>query len=177
MDIQKAQDLFVHMLGVQYNADQKCVRFLSEVSKNVEDPQVKSALEQWANGKQQQVQNLEKCFRAIGMQPRTSESMIAESIFNEYRQNVSQIRLPAVKTLYTLTVARDIMGIFVGRYAILTRMARMSGNDQLWQPLEQNLQMEQGIATKWDQWVDRAVQQVSTGAGPWIQPYAGGPSA
>jgi ferritin-like metal-binding protein YciE len=178
MDIQKAQDLFVHMLGVQYNSDQKVSRFLTEAAKEAEDPQVKSVVEQLATAKQQMVQNDEKAFKAIGMQPTAAESKLADRLIDEHKQNLSEIRRPEFKALYVLWSVRTAMGIHHARYSMLTRMARLSGNQQLFQPLDENYKMEQNVVNKWDQAADQIAQRVfGGGAGTWQQPYAGGPTS
>ncbi|MBX6343265.1 MAG: DUF892 family protein [Thermomicrobiaceae bacterium] len=66
MAMQTPQDLFKHELGDIYDAEQTIVGILSTLAGEVDDQDVRSALQHHEQETRRQIQNLDQCFQIIG---------------------------------------------------------------------------------------------------------------
>lgn len=68
--IQSPADLFVHELATTYDAEQRILQMLNQTAGMEQNGQVRQALEQHRQETQQQIQNLEQAFQALGVAPK-----------------------------------------------------------------------------------------------------------
>ena len=69
MGMQTPQDLFLHELGDMYDAEQRILQMLPTMAKECDNDQVRQAFQHHEQETKQQVQNLDKCFQALGAKP------------------------------------------------------------------------------------------------------------
>lgn len=70
MPVQTQKDLFLHELGDIYDAEQRIKNILPEMAKEAQDPDIKKAFEQHLTETNQQINNIEQCFKVLGVQPK-----------------------------------------------------------------------------------------------------------
>ena len=96
---------------------------LEEFAKAAEDPNVKEALESRAFLKTQILSNIDRCFKLIGDKPVKMDERLHDLITDNFRKELAEMKSPAVRRLYILAKAKQLIHLHIGEYTALTAMA------------------------------------------------------
>jgi len=164
--IRSPQDLFVHELATTYDAEQRILQMLNQTAGMEQNAQVKQALEHHRQETQQQIQNLEQAFQALGIPPQRVPCYAVEGLHQDHQQFAQQSVPANLMTLYHLGAAAKTEHYEVATYQGLIERAKRMGHPQVAQLLQENLRHEQEMARKVEQMEQQLGQQMSQQTGP-----------
>lgn len=153
MGMQTPQDLFLHELGDMYDAEQRILQMLPAMAKECDNDKVRQAFQHHEQETKQQVQNLDKCFQALGTKPPQTTCAAIAGIKQEHDSFLKENPSQQLLTMFDLGGASKTEYYEIASYTGLIEQAQMMGQQQCVQLLQQNLQQEQAMA--------KTVQQLS----------------
>lgn len=128
MPVQNPQDLFVWMLSDVRQREDRAKQICTEMSKVVQDPDIKQSLDSWVFVQDKILNTLDQCFKLIGKQPVQPTGRLHDVFLEEFRRELNEIQAPAAKALYIAAKANQLMHIHIGEYVALTAMADLAGH-------------------------------------------------
>jgi len=164
--IRSPADLFVHELATMYDAEQRILQMLNQTAGMEQNGQVRQALEQHRQETQQQIQNLEQAFQALGVAPKRVPCHAVEGLHQDHQQFAQQSVPANLMTLYHLGAAAKTEHYEVATYQGLIEQAKRMGQPQVTRLLQENLRHEQEMARRVEQMEQQLGQQMSRQAGP-----------
>ncbi|MEY9212506.1 ferritin-like domain-containing protein [Thermobifida halotolerans] len=148
MRLENPRDLFVYNLSSIYTGEKKIVEMLDEVSGKVNDSTLSQMLRHHREETQQQIQNLDQCFQAIGESPQQVPCPVVDAIHQEFRQFADMNPSPQVLTMFALAGADKTEHFEIAAYRGLVNKAMLMGETTCIQLLETNLLQEEETAGK-----------------------------
>jgi ferritin-like metal-binding protein YciE len=159
--MQSPMDLFVHELSDIHQAEQIIAQTLGEAQGLVRNPQLKQALQQHQQETQQQAQNVKRVIEMLGQRPHPVVCHAVEGLRTELKD--AQKAKPSPEILEGLVVAggQKTEHYEIAAYTGLVKKARLMGQTEAAQLLQQNLQQEQQALQKLEQIGDQLAQQMA----------------
>jgi ferritin-like metal-binding protein YciE len=128
MSVQNPKELVVQLLsGLRLGAE-RSTRIYQEISKAVEDRDVKEALEARAFVSEKVLATLDQCFRLIGEQPVKVTSRLHDMFVEDFRRELAEIQNPAAKHLFILAKAIHLTHLRIAEYVALVAAADVTGH-------------------------------------------------
>lgn len=158
MTLQTPTDLFAHELAERLDAEQAILAWLpQQIDECHTDEQARSTLQDCQRGTQQQVQNLERCFQALGGAPPKVQAAAVRGLWQEHETFLRQKPAAEILTFYNLEGAAKTEQYEIAAYNGLVEQAQYLGQPEITRLLQENLAQEQTMGRK--------VQQASQQAG------------
>ncbi|HEX4205931.1 MAG TPA: DUF892 family protein [Ktedonobacteraceae bacterium] len=148
MAIRDPQELFLHKLAEMYDVEQKLVKVLPILAKEVDNQEAKTALTEHEQETRQHARNLEQCFQMLGDQPKIVDCQTVKGLIQDHEMFVQQQPAPAMLTKYDLCSARESEAIETAKYAGLIDDANNLGLVQVVPLLEENKLQEEAADKK-----------------------------
>lgn len=157
MPMQSPMDLFMHEMGDIYDAENRIAQMLPQLISEAQDGQVKSALQQHLQETQQQIQNLDQCFQAMGGQPQRETCAAIQGLKTEHDTFLKEKPSADILQMFDLGAAAKTEHYEIASYTGLIEKSQLMGQQQVTSLLQQNLQQEQAMLQR----VMQASQQLS----------------
>jgi ferritin-like metal-binding protein YciE len=148
MPMQTPKDLFIHEMGDMFDAEQRILQMLPLMAKECNNQQVKSAFEQHEQETRQQINNLEECFRILGVKPEKASCMAIAGLKQEHDSFLKEKPSEELLTMFDLGGAEKTEYYEMASYKGLIEKANLMGQKQCVQLLEQNLSQEEAMAKR-----------------------------
>ncbi|HEX5415605.1 MAG TPA: DUF892 family protein [Chloroflexota bacterium] len=139
MAMTNAEELFYTMLSDVYAREQFQSQFWSQLSQQVQDPEVRDILDVRGYFAKQDAANIEKCFQLLGRQPTRPNVQAYQTMLEDWRREFDSIQNPGLRALFVLAKMRHIQNWRIGEYMTLAWMAEAVGNVAVAALLEHNL--------------------------------------
>jgi ferritin-like metal-binding protein YciE len=162
MPLQTPLDLFLHEMGDIYDAEQRIAQILPTLASEATDTQAQSAYQQHLTETQQQIQNLEQCFQALGTQPTRQTCAAVAGLKQEHDTFLKEQPTDQVLGLFDLGAAAKTEHYEIASYQGLIEQAKLLGQQQCAQLLQQNLQQEQAMLQRVTQLSQQLGQQAAS---------------
>jgi ferritin-like metal-binding protein YciE len=128
MTINNPKELFVRLLSHVRQREENMTAILEEIGKVAEDSNVKEALESRAFLRTQILSNIDRCFKLIGEKPAKLDERMHSIMIEDFRKELAEIKAPAVRRLYILAKAKQLVHLHIAEYVALTAMADLTGH-------------------------------------------------
>ncbi len=142
MAVQSMKDLFLHGLQDIYFAEQQIVKALPKMAKAVDSEELRDAFETHLKETKGQVDRLEKVFKSIGEKAEGEECPAIEGLIEEGEDLIKETKDKTVLSAGLLAGAQAVEHYEIARYGTLVAWARMLGNDEAADLLEETLAEE-----------------------------------
>jgi ferritin-like metal-binding protein YciE len=159
--MQTAQDLFIHEMGDMYDAEQRIAQMLPTMAQECNNDEVRSAFQMHEQQTRQQIRNLEQCFQVLGTQPPKTTCAAILGLKQEHDSFLKGQPSADILMMFDLGGASKTEHYEIASYTGLVEKARLMGQQQCAQLLQQNLQQEQEMSKKVDQLGQQLGQQMS----------------
>ncbi len=128
MAIKTQEELFVRLLSNVRQNTQQTTKIFQEFAQLAEDPEIKEAFEARVFISDKIVATLDRCFEMIGAKPIKTEGRLHDVFIEDFRKEIAEIQLPAVKKLFLLAKATHLVHLRIAEYVALIAMADVSGH-------------------------------------------------
>jgi len=128
MAVKNPKELFVRLLSGIRQGTEQGTKLYSEISKLVEDPEIKEVLEARAFISEQGLSTIDQCFKVIGEKPLKVSTQVQDVFADEFRKEFAEIEDPPTRRLYVLARANQLNQLRVAEYASLVAAADISGH-------------------------------------------------
>ncbi len=146
MPITTTQEKFIFQLGAIYDAEQQFLKGQAEMLSGATDPTLKQLIQQHSTETQAQVKNLETIFQAMGQKPSTERCEAAHGLVADGRKLMSEMKTPELRDCVIGAAATKIEHYEIAAYRDVVLGARMMGQQEVLQLLQQNLKQEERTA-------------------------------
>lgn len=160
MAIKNLNEKFIHDLGDIYDAEHRFLEAQQEMLQQANNPTVKTLLQEHIGQTQQQIKNLEQAYSILGEKPKRVKCDAAAGLVSEGQKGMKEASSnPAVLDCVIAGAAAKVEHYEVASYRGLIEGARIMGQDQVLQLLQQNLQQEEQTAQRVEQSTPQLLQQ------------------
>ena len=146
MAIANMRELFLDELGDLYDAEHRFLGFQHEMVQNATDEKLKSVLNEDIGQTEQHIKSLEKVFGRLGQQAQRKTCPVAEGLVRETQNNIVDAENGAIRDGVINAGLAKIEHYEVAGYCTLISGARVIGQDEVADMLEQNLKQEEEAA-------------------------------
>ncbi len=160
MAMQTPQDLFKHELGDIYDAEQTIAGLLSTLAGEVEDQDVRSALQQHEQETRRQIQNLDQCFQIIGAPQERVVCTAIRGLKQEHDTFIKENPSKSILTMFDLGGAAKTEHYEIAAYRDLVEQANLLGQRECARLLQENLKQEERMAQRVEQLSKQIGQQM-----------------
>lgn len=147
-----AEELFEHELKDIYDAEQKLVKALAKMAKQVEDEKLAAGFEEHRQATEGQIERLDQVFEIIGKRPARQPCAGIDGLIKEYTKFVREERPdPAVLNVFATGAAKKVEHYEIVAYKGLIELAQQLGHDDAVTLLEETLREEEETARRLEQ--------------------------
>ncbi|MBD2359883.1 MULTISPECIES: ferritin-like domain-containing protein [unclassified Anabaena] len=158
--ITNLQEKFIYEVGAMYDAEQRFWEAQQMMLQCCQNSQLKSLIETHIRETEQQIQNLEQVFNALGQQPKRITCDAAAGLVSD-GQKFMLLAAESQKVL-TLGLAgcqAKVEQLEIACYRGLIQVAEQMGQQKVVQLLQQNLQQEEQTAKKIEQQMPQLLKE------------------
>jgi ferritin-like metal-binding protein YciE len=160
MAIKNLNEKFIHELGDIYDAEHRFLEAQQEMLSQANNPTVKTMLQEHIEQTEQQIKNLEQAYSTLGEKPKRVKCDAAAGLVSEGQKTMKEAAgNPAILDCVIAGAAAKVEHYEIASYRGLIEGARIMGQDQVLQLLQQNLQQEEQTAKRVEQNVPQLLQQ------------------
>jgi ferritin-like metal-binding protein YciE len=128
MPLNNSKELFVRMLSDVRQRTEHMTKIYQELSGIAQDPNIKEALESRVFLQDKILGSLDRCFKLIGEKPVQLSGRLQEVFIEDFRRELAEIQAPAVKAIFILVKANQLMHLRIAEYRALIAMADVTGH-------------------------------------------------
>lgn len=128
MPIKTPRELFVYMLSNLRQGTERATKLVQEFTQNVQDPDIKEALEARIFVSQKILDTLDQVFKITGEQPVRVSGRLFDAVAEDFRSELAEIQGPQVRNLYILAKANQVLHLRIAEYRSLVAAADLSGH-------------------------------------------------
>lgn len=128
MPIKNPRELFVLMLSNLRQGTERATKLVQEFTQNVQDTDVREALEARIFVSQKILDTLDQCFKLIGEQPVKVSGRLYDAFVEDFRSELAEIQNPTVRNLFILAKANQVLHLRIAEYRSLLAAADLSGH-------------------------------------------------
>jgi ferritin-like metal-binding protein YciE len=161
MPMQTPMDLLMHELGDIYDEENRLLQILPALASEASNPQIQNAFQQHLRETQQQVQNLEQCFQALGQQPQRETCTAIQGLKQEHDSFVKENPSAQVLDMFDLGAGLKTEYYEMASYQGLIEKCRLMGQQNCAQLLQQNYLQEHAMAQEIIQLSQQLGQQIA----------------
>jgi ferritin-like metal-binding protein YciE len=162
MPLNNATNLFLYELASMYDAERKSGQLLADTVGQVQDSDLARILQDQQQESQEKVNNLEACFRALGIQPQAVPCSAIDGMRTEFETFANQQPSPDVWQMYTLGAAMKLSHFGIASYRELVDKAMLMGETECAQMLQTNLVQKEASAGQLERLNHEVSQRVLT---------------
>jgi ferritin-like metal-binding protein YciE len=142
MDIDSLQKLFVHELKDLYSAENQILKALPKMADKASSPELRQAFEMHHKQTEEQVRRLEQIFDSLEHQPGGHKCVGMEGLIEEGEDVMKDAEDDAVRDAGMIAAAQRVEHYEIAAYGTARTYARMLGNEEAAQLLQQTLDEE-----------------------------------
>jgi len=162
MPINSLQEKFTHELADIYDAEHQFLKGQEELLQNATDPKLKEMLTQHIEETRQQIKNLEQVFSLLAEQPRREMCDGARGLVSEGQKLIREIpNQEVLRDCAIVGAANKVEHYEISTYRGLITGAELTGQQEVADLLEQNLQQEERTAERLEQSLTQFLQQAA----------------
>jgi len=128
MPIKNPRELFVHMLSNLRQGTERATKVVQEFTQQVQDTDIREALEARIFVSQKILDTLDQCFKIIGEQPVKVSGHLYDAFVEDFRSGLAEIQNPTVRNLFVLAKANQVLHLRIAEYRSLVAAADLSGH-------------------------------------------------
>ncbi|HWC16127.1 MAG TPA: DUF892 family protein, partial [Terriglobales bacterium] len=128
MPIKTPRELFVQMLSNVRQGTERTTKLVQEFTQNVQDPDIKEALEARIFVSQKILDTVDQAFKIIGEQPVKISGRLFDAVAEDFRSELAEMQTPQVRNLYVLAKANQVLHLRIAEYRSLVAAADLSGH-------------------------------------------------
>jgi ferritin-like metal-binding protein YciE len=128
MPIENPRELFVHMLSNLRQGTEQATKLVQEFAQNVQDTDVREALEARIFVSHKILDTLDQCFKLIGEQPVKVSGRLYDAFVEDFRSELAEMQSPTVRNLFILAKANQVLHLRIAEYRSLLAAADLSGH-------------------------------------------------
>ena len=128
MPLNNSKELFVRMLSDVRQRTEHMTKIYQELSGIAQDPNIKEALKSRVFLQEKILGSLDRCFKLIGEKPVQLSGRPQEVFIEDFRRELAEIQAPAVKAIFILVKANQLMHLRIAEYVALIAMADVTGH-------------------------------------------------
>jgi ferritin-like metal-binding protein YciE len=162
--VETPTELFVHKLGAALTMEDTILDMLQQLQENASDTKLKKDLRQHHQETQQQIQNLQRIFQALGEQPEKQPCPTVEGLEKEGQQMIKQVDDSLVDSVIlggVIETEHHEIAVYDG----LIIKAEQMGDDDVVALLHENLEQEEAA-------LDKAVKASEQSAKQLVRQYS-----
>jgi ferritin-like metal-binding protein YciE len=160
MAVQSPTELFLEEMGSMYTAEQMILQMLPQLAKESNNSQATNAFQMHEQETRQHIQNLEQCFQILGQRPPQKDCYAVAGLKQDHDAFVKKNPSPDVLTAFDLGAADKTEYLEMASYKGLIEKAKVMGQSEVAQLLQQNYQQEQAMAQRVEQISMRVSQEL-----------------
>jgi ferritin-like metal-binding protein YciE len=141
--IDDPQKLFAHKLSKIYASEREILNILKQTQKEANDRELASGFEHHAQETEQQIQNLDRVFEALGERPEDANPSVVKALRSEHDQFAKQGPPAQLLDAFLASAAATVEHFEISAYEGLITMASAMGEDDVVALLSENLEQEQ----------------------------------
>ncbi len=146
MPIKTTQEKFLHELGDILDAEDRFLKGQREMAEQATDTTLKKGLQTHIGETEQQIKNLEQVFSVLGEKPKKEKCDGAHGLVTEAQKSLAEAGTPELRDCLIGAAATKNEHYEIASYRGLIEGARLMGQDQIVELLQQNLQQEEKTA-------------------------------
>lgn len=151
MAIGSTNQKFSHELGDIYNAEHQIVNALPQMIPQTSDKRLKDLFQEHLRQTQQQITRLDQVWNLLGQQPTQVKCDGMSGILTEGKKNMQEAQTDMLRDGLIAGGAEKVEHYEIVSYSGLIEAARMMGQNQIADLLQQNLDEEQWMAQQLEQ--------------------------
>ena len=151
MAIGSTNQKFSHELGDIYNAEHQIVNALPQMIPQTSDKRLKDLFQEHLRQTQQQITRLDQVWNLLGQQPTQVKCDGMSGILTEGKKNMQEAQTDMLRDGLMAGGAEKVEHYETVSYSGLIEAARMMGQNQIADLLQQNLDEEQWMAQQLEQ--------------------------
>jgi len=142
MALKKFEDLFVDELKDVYDAERRITKALPKMAREATNEELVAAMEEHLEQTQEHIQRLDRIFEMIDKTPgrKTCEAMVG--LLEEGQELMNEEAPDAIKDAALIAAAQKVEHYEIATYGCLRDWAKLLGNDEAVQLLQQTLDEE-----------------------------------
>ncbi len=165
MAITNSTEKFCYELGDVYNAEHQIVNALEKLIGQASDPNLKNLLREHLDQTRNQIDRLDQVWTKLGRQPQQVACEGMAGILAEGNKTAAQAQSPALRDGIIGGGADKVEHYEISSYTSLIMGAKLMGQGQIADLLQQNLQEEQWMAQQLEQSAPMLAQKAMTAEG------------
>ena len=164
MPISNTQELFLHELSEIYDAEHRFVEGQQEMAQNATDGKLESVIREHLEQTRLHARNLEEVFDKLGQEPRSETNEVAQGLVSEAQEGIQEAQGDALRDCVIDAAVIKVEHFEMGSYRSLITGARLMGQTEIVDLLEQNLRQEEETAQIAEQSAQELLQKAQQGA-------------
>lgn len=128
MTLKSPKDVFICLLSDVRDGTERTGKVWQEMAANVQDPDIKEALDARSFVSARTVEKIDKCFTLINAEPVKLGSKLQDVILDEFRKELGEIQSVPAKHLYILSRLHHLTHHRIGEYMALIAAADLTGH-------------------------------------------------
>lgn len=142
------KEWFLHELGDILDVEDQLSQILPQLAQEVQPKEIKRVFLQHAAETQQQIRNLERCFKVLGTSPTRTSCLAMERLKREHEHFLRSKPSPDLLTMFNLAGATKSARYEIASYQGLIAQATSMGQTECVELLQQNLCQEEAMVQK-----------------------------
>lgn len=143
MQVNDTEDMFVHELEQMYYIENRLVETLDEMAGEVSNDKLQRGFADHRDETREQVERLERAFRALGREPQESQSHVLDALRKEHDEFAEQTTDNYLQDLFDMQAGMKTERFEITGYEGLLMLAKkLDLDDDVTDPLEDNLSEE-----------------------------------
>lgn len=136
------QELMEHMIQDLYSAENQILEALPQLMQQVQNDQLRQALQTHLQETEQQVERLKQIAQQIGIDPEGETCMAMQGLVEEAQDLLSQLEDGPVADAAIIGAAQKVEHYEIAAYGTARTLAQQAGQDQIADLLQQTLDEE-----------------------------------
>ena len=128
MSAKNPKEVFLILLSNARHNTERSADFYRKISENVENPDVREALEARAFIADKNLEAMDQCFEMIGQTPVKLSGRLQDVFREDFERELAEIQSPAARHLYVLAKATHLAHLRFAEYAALIAVADVTGH-------------------------------------------------
>jgi ferritin-like metal-binding protein YciE len=128
MPFKNPKEVFVLLLSDARQGTERMSKFFEEIIPQVQDADIKEALEARRLVTGNMLASLDQCFKLIGEQPVKLTGRLKETFIENFREELAEIQSPVAKHLFVLARISHVVHMRIGELVVLTAAADITGH-------------------------------------------------
>lgn len=142
MELKTLQDLYVQELKDLYDAENQLLKALPKMAKAASSDELREAFEMHLEETEGQVERLEQIFERLGTSPKGKKCKAMAGLIEEGKEAIEEEAADDVRDVALITAAQKTEHYEIAGYGCCATYARVLGNEEDVELLEQTLEEE-----------------------------------